>query len=337
MKVLYIGQYTDGTTSKMRANQIKYILNSELFDVIDTHIPFHRTSKFIRSFGFRFKKGPLVWSINSFIRKTIKNVQYDLTWVDKGIFLDIKTLKLLRSQTQKLVHFTPDMAFLENKSKYFNESINHYDYVISTKIAEKQRYLNKIPDQKYLYVTQGFSKKIHKPIKSFHEKEAFVSFIGLAEPSRFEIIEFLLQNEIPVKLAGKGWDSFVKKHKENSLFTFLGESLINEEYAMLLSSSLFSLGLLSKRFLEFHTTRTFEIPACGTALLTEFNDEIGTFFNENEVIYYNSKEELVNKIKYFMESPIELQKITENGYNRVWKCGYDYESILKGLLNKIME
>lgn len=337
MKVLYIGQYSDGTTSRMRADQIKVILNSELFEVIDTHVPFYGTSRFLRSFGFRFKKGPLVWNVNSFIRKTIRIKHYDLIWVDKGIFLDLKTVKLLRSKTKKLVHFTPDMAFLENKSKYFNESIDQYDYVISTKIAEKQKYLNKISDQKYLYATQGFSKKIHKPIKSFQEKEAFVSFIGLAEPYRFEIIEFLLQSRIPVKLSGKGWDSFVKKHKENSLFTFLGESLINEEYAMLLSSSFFSLGLLSKRFLELHTTRTFEIPACGTALLTEFNDEISTFFNENEVIFYNSKEELVNKIKYFMKRPEELQKITERGCNRVCTGGYDYESILKGLLNKIME
>jgi len=62
MNILYIGQYTSGTTSKMRAEQLKEIIhtsplgNREVnFNVIDTHIPFNNTTRLWRSIGFRYK------------------------------------------------------------------------------------------------------------------------------------------------------------------------------------------------------------------------------------------------------------------------------------------
>jgi len=74
MNILYIGQYTSGTTSKMRAEQLKEIIhtsplgNREVnFNVIDTHIPFNNTTRLWRSIGFRYKCGPLIKKINRYI------------------------------------------------------------------------------------------------------------------------------------------------------------------------------------------------------------------------------------------------------------------------------
>lgn len=46
---------------------------------------------------------------------------------------------------------------------------------------------------------------------------------------------------------------------------------------------MFARGALSRRFPERHTTRTFEIPACGTVLITEWNEEISVFLGEKSV------------------------------------------------------
>src|SRR5690606_33570838 len=100
--------------------------------------------------------------------------------------------------------------------------------------------------------------------------------------------------------------------------------------------SKFGLGLYSKRFPELHTTRTFEIPACGTALLTERNSEINSFFSKENAILYSDIPEMIDKIKYFLAHPESLERVTLNGYNRVHKDGYDYNSILKGILNRVM-
>eukprot|EP01044_Picomonas_judraskeda_P044899 COSAG03_NODE_24328_length_273_cov_0.597701_2_plen_55_part_01 len=55
MRILYIGQYSKGTTSKMRADTLRSILKSQIFKIIDTHMPFYNTQRFWRSFGFRYK------------------------------------------------------------------------------------------------------------------------------------------------------------------------------------------------------------------------------------------------------------------------------------------
>lgn len=71
MKVLYIGQYSEGTTSKIGANQIHKILKPTIFDVVDTQIPFYKISKSWRSIGFRTKRGLLVTNINKYISKEV--------------------------------------------------------------------------------------------------------------------------------------------------------------------------------------------------------------------------------------------------------------------------
>ena len=52
MKVLYIGQYTNGTTSKMRADTLRSILQSQIFKIIDTACAFLQHAKVLEIFWF---------------------------------------------------------------------------------------------------------------------------------------------------------------------------------------------------------------------------------------------------------------------------------------------
>lgn len=337
MKVLYIGQFTKGTTSRMRALQIERILSPSTFEVIDTNIPFLELPKILRSIGFQFKKGPLISKLNTYVKNHIHLLFYDLVWIDKGVYIQTSTMELLRQKCGKLVHYTPDMAFYANKSALFVKSLPFYDYCISTKSAEAEAYLKLIPKEKLLMTTQGFEENIHRSHHQFGDKDNAVVFIGLAEPHRFEIAETLLEAGIDLKLVGKKWESFVKRHQHKENFKFLGEAVYDEEYSRLISASKFSLGFLSKNFPEYHTTRTFEILACGTALLTEANPETLAFFEEDEVIFYKDTEELIEKIKYYTTHDEELKQLIQKGHKKVACSGYDYHTILTKLLNKILK
>ncbi|MDC0957042.1 glycosyltransferase [Flavobacteriaceae bacterium] len=337
MKILYIGQYTKGTTSSMRGVAIKEILNPKIFDVIDTHLPFFKTHRLWRSIGFRYKSGPLITNTNKFIVTSLKQETYDLIWVDKAVFITPNTTSLLKQKTSKLVHSTPDMAFYANKSKLFYASLSFYDFCITTKTVELDVYHKYLQKPKVLFMPQGFSKKNHKPHHSFSQKEDAIVFIGLAEPSRFKIAEVILANNLKLKLVGFGWGSFVAKHKNNKNLQFLGTALYEDDYSHLISSSKFALGLLSKQFKELHTTRTFEIPACGTALLTEQNQELNGFFENDEVIFYKNQNELISKIKYFIEQEQELEELTKKGFEKVHNRGYDYKNNISKILNQILD
>ncbi|MDB9782712.1 glycosyltransferase [Winogradskyella sp.] len=337
MHILYIGQYTKGTTSRMRGETINDILNPKVFDIIDTHIPFFKTSKIWRTVGFRYKIGPLVQHINNYIRHQLKEQHYDLVWVDKAVFITANTTKILKQKTSKLVHSTPDMAFYANKSKLFYASLPLYDFCITTKTIEQDVYHEYLQKSKVLFMPQGFSKEIHTPHHSFLQKEDAIVFIGLAEPSRFKVAEIILANNLRLKIVGYGWNSFVLKHKGNKNLQFLGTALYGKDYSRLISSSKFALGLLSKRFPELHTTRTFEIPACRTALLTERNTETEIFFNDEEVIFYDNYEQLISKIQYFTKHTDKLKLLTERGYQKASDSGYDYTSNMFKILNQILD
>ncbi len=333
MKILYIGQYSEGTTSRLRAESLREIVNPDVFDVIDTHIPFYNSPRIFRSIGFRFFRGPLIWQINNYIFNNLKRA-YDVIWVDKATFIQKATTKALSKSCDKLIHYTPDTMFYENQSYHFYKSLPYYDYTITTKSFDWKGYQNFVREEQMLFVPQGYSTKLHYPRNTFEQKEKHVLFIGLYEKHREEMLNLLLENNIPVVLAGKNWDSFVEQNAFTGL-TYLGEGLFKEEYAETISKAMFGLGLVSKRFPELHTTRTFEIPACGTALITERNKETTRYYHENEVLFYSSNQEMVEKICYFMDHTDELKQITERGKQKVNDEGYNYQSQLEWLCEEM--
>ena len=336
MKVLYIGQYTLGTTSRMRGEALKAIIKPTIFEVIDANIPFFKTHRLLRSFGFRYKKGPLINNINKYIVAALKEEAYDLIWVDKAVFVTPKTTALLRSKAAKLVHFTPDPAFTFHKSKLFLKSLPYYDFLVTTKSYELEHYYKYIKTDKVLYATQGFDAKLHKASKHpFSKKEGFV-FIGHYENQRAVVLEKLLQNDIKITLAGIKWRQFAKKHQNNSNLIYLGDGVYGEDYVKTLQNAKMAWGALSKWVPELHTTRTFEIPACGTALVTERNSETASFFKNSEAIFYNDINDLVTQVKYYMSNNKSLETLTEKGTKTVHLQGKDYKSIIHTLLQQIL-
>jgi spore maturation protein CgeB len=336
VRVLYIGQYTLGTTSRMRGEALKAIIRPNIFEVIDTHVPFYKTHRLLRSFGFRYKKGPLINNINKYIVAAPKEETYDLIWVDKAVFVTPKTTALLRSKAAKLVHFTPDPAFTFHKSKLFLKSLPYYDFLVTTKSYELEHFYKYIKTEKVLYATQGFDAKLHKPSKHpFSKKEGFV-FIGHYEDQRAVVLEKLLQNDIKITLAGIKWDGFAKKHQNNSNLIYLGDGVYGKDYVKTLQNAKMAWGALSKWVPELHTTRTFEIPACGTALVTERNSETASFFKNSDAIFYNDINDLVTQVKYYMSNDKSLETLTEKGTKTLHRQGKDYKSIIHTLLQQIL-
>lgn len=334
-RVLYIGINTYGSTSAMRANKMKEILNGWEMDIIDTDIPYNTGNHILKSLAFRYKIGPLIKRINNYILAHLRKEHYDLIWVDKAIFITPKTTKMLRERANVLVHYTPDPAFTYHQSKIFYESMPLYDFMITTKTYEVADYIRIMNDkEKVLYVTQGFDKKVHRPLTPMVEKRG-VAFIGRHEIERETPILILIKAGIDVYLAGGKWRNFAIKHNCPNLH-YLGDNLNGDDYVKALSSCLFALGAVSKWIPEKHTTRTFEIPACKTALLTERNEEIEEFYTDSEVIYYKDTEDILSKVQYYLSHKSELYELIENGYSRVQSGGFDFESIMKSLLKKVL-
>jgi spore maturation protein CgeB len=329
MNFLYIGPNNPGSTSGMRSKTLQQILQPDSFTLIDTSIPFFEVGKIYRSLGFRYKVGPFIWKLNKYIQNYLTEKDFDIIWIDKASFIGPLTTQKIKQKTKLLIHFTPDTAFFHNRSSLFEKSMKYYDHFISTKSYD----LDKYPTIRTMLVPQGFDPEIHRPYNSFEEKTREVSFIGLYEPYRGEVIRLLLDSGICVTLAGKKWGKFRYLHHPN--LEYLGEGLFGDEYARIMSSSLFGLGLLSKRFPELHTTRTFEIPACGTALITEENEETRRFFEKDEAIFFKKTEEIPWLINQYKSNKVILNKLSSTAKEKVVNNGYSYPLILKKIIDQI--
>lgn len=335
MRVLYIGYYNEGSTAKMRGECLRELLPTAAFKIINIDIPLVNTPRFLRSIGWRYKTGPLISNINSYILNSLQgDFSYDLVWIDKGVFVQPSVVAKLKRFSGKLVHFTPDPAFTYHRSNLFYKALPLYDYCVTTKSFEVKDY-EKF-GVKTIFCTQGYDPQLHKPYYSFKDKEGVV-FIGHKEEEREYIVAKLIDAGIQVTIAGNHWENFAKKRKGNEFLTYKGKAVYGEAYAQELSKAKIGLGFLSKWIPELHTTRTLEIPACGTALVTEKNDEISSLFSEGDVIFYNEPDEVIAKVSYFLSNSDELKKIAENGYKKINNGKYSYPEILKGVVEQIIK
>tara|TARA_A100000172_G_scaffold55597_1_gene35680 strand:+ start:2275 stop:3174 length:900 start_codon:yes stop_codon:yes gene_type:complete len=73
--------------------------------------------------------------------------------------------------------------------------------------------------------------------------------------------------------------------------------------------------------------RVFELAAARSMVLTEYHPGLETFFElEKEVITFKNKEDFEAKANYYLNNPLEAEKIALRGYNRFMK---DHESKIR--------
>jgi len=104
------------------------------------------------------------------------------------------------------------------------------------------------------------------------------------------------------------------------------EPLIDAEYFNLLSKSSIIVNFPESRFdhdynnpnvLMGANLRDFEVPIAGGCLLTQYNNEIVTFFEpDKEILTFANEWEMVEKAKYYLSRPDLIDAIALAGYKR---------------------
>lgn len=332
MKCVYVGICTPGTTSQLRFSALQRVLPTAEWLMIDTGQQFQRRHRIWRSLAFRLGTGPAVTSINRQVLGSLPKAQFDLVWVDKGVFLWPATVQRLRSQADRLVYYTPDTSFLHNRSRFFEQTIGLYDRVVTTKSLELPLFYSRMKSERLLLTMQSWDARLHYPRVPFHEKRAEAVLIGLCEPSREQCVSALLDAGVPVRIGGQGWGKFLRRHGRRSGLEFEGERVFGEQYAHVLSRASIGLGLVTKRFPELHTTRTFEIPACGTALATEQNSETTAIFGRGDVLFFSNTADLAVECRRLLAQSAELETMSVRGRNRVLCRNFDNDGMVKNVL-----
>jgi len=207
-----------------------------------------------------------------------------------------KTLKILNQEGNKVVGwFSDDHWRFDNYSKFLAKNL--FCSITTSPEAFMKYKENNLTVIKSQWASNP---KYYHPVPA--DEKYDVSFVGQKYGPREKILEYLRENNISIDIFGRGWGIYVPFEKVISVF---GNSKIN------INISASSLDPKIKQI----KGRIFEVPMCGGFLLTDYVNGLEDYFTiGKDIICYEDKEDLVHKIKHYLENEKQRKEIAENGY-----------------------
>ena len=282
-----------------------------------------------------------VVNINQKLIDTCKREKPDLVWIEKGLMIRPSTLQqVINDPCRPIVaHFGEDnICVRHNQSAYLRKCLPLYHIVFVIK-RRNMNVANLMDPRKVIFVDKSFCKATCRPVAVTDQDKAHlgaeVGFIGTFEESRAQQMLFLAQNGIQVRIWGNCWAGWVGRHPNCKVENI---PLYDDNYVRAICSTNINLHFLRKRNLDLQVARSVEIPACGGFMLAERTAEHQRLFEEGkEAQFFGSKEELLEKVRYYLSREEERVAIARAGRERCLKSGYSHHDRLKYMLGCIFE
>ena len=294
--------------------------------------------KLLLSFFHKFHFQIDIRNINKEIVDMVSNKNFDIVFIEKCFFLKPSTLRFIKErncETRLICYILDDFLGKGNKSILFNYCIPLYDIIATNKRHNLIEYYAKKAQRVY-YFKNGYSFDFHRPIIDLDTHDdtyrSEVAFIGTYTKDRADILNFLASNGIEIKVWGWG-RKIGKDGFRNSLLINMNKHVYLDEFAKVVSSTKINLNFLRKSNRDTETTRSVEIPACGGFMIAEKTKEhIELFSEDNEAVYFSSKEELLLKIKYYLANDDLRNKIANSGRKKCVDLKLDYGSQISRII-----
>jgi predicted phosphodiesterase len=295
--------------------------------------------KIYYKFQNKFLIGPTVNRLNKELIDKVTATKPDLIFIYRGTHIYPKTIKSLKKEGSVVFGYNNDDPFGADYPGYFwrnfIKSIKLYDHLFIYREKNTQDLLN-MDYNKFSLLRSYYIKENNYPIiQASNEKyNCDVIFIGHFEnDGRDDYIKNLIDNNIKVKIfGGESW----QKSKYHHFFLEHSGPISNlnkAEYNLALNCSKICLVFLSKRNNDSYTRRCFEIPATKNLMLSKYTDDLNRLFEENnEAVYFRSKDDLLEKVRFYLNNPELRANIAKAGYERLLKDGHEVSDRVKEIM-----
>lgn len=326
---------------------------------VHTVQPWTHASWLKRQVQKRLQRGSTVDQINDSVRRRAHEFRPDLVWAEKQEFLRVETIEELRKLGARTVHFTPDPYFsLEwKRTRLMDDAMRAFDSLAYCKSYEREQY--QALGRPVVYMPLGYCDEVHRPLPSDDAQwTCTVGFLGGWEPRRERHLHAVATAGINLKIWGGYWEflhdgkwtprrqiilrqlagkeKFRIRFDEHLSRAHQGGEVYADDYARALTGSGIGLGFLRKVCPDQHTTRTFEIPACGSMLLADRTEEHQGFFEEGqEAEFFDSIDEMIEKLKFYTRNESARKRVADGGYQRCKQSGYTYMCRLSAALKEL--
>ena len=337
--ILYVGSLSPECNSFMRYKTLGTLGVS--LAGIDTD-PFIFKSIFSK-IHYHWNIGPGVRSLNKIVLAMAAKTNPGILLVDNKTYITARTIKKLRKvclQIKVVNLLTDDPEGLYGKSwRIFRQTVKMFDLVF----VQRKVNINELRARGAIRVAlclRSFDPQFHRVVQlTSEERKKYhtnVGFIGNWEEGREEYIMYLVSKGIPVKITGNDWQK--GKHWNVLKNHFQSTAVYGDEYVKVINGMDIALHFLRHANRDEQDSRTFEIPACGSFMLAERSETHLSLFEEGkEAAYFASKEELLDKVLYYLENEMERKQVARAGHARCLSSGYSHSARLQQVLQEIAQ
>jgi spore maturation protein CgeB len=221
-----------------------------------------------------------------------------------------------------------------HRAPWFFESLIHYDWVFSPRMANLEQ-LRAAGPAKVEYLPFGYARDLHYPEAPSSDEEAQqiacdLLFAGGADADRTPWITGALDRGMKVALYGGYWDRYGKTAahargdaKPRTLRVATGAAKV-------------VLCLVRRANRDGHAMRSFETPAMRGCMIAERTAEHVQLFGEDgeAVLYADQPGEIVDKVYWLLSRPEERQRLAAAAHCRITHSGNSYHDRLMTMLSR---
>lgn len=263
------------------------------------------------------------WLLQKDILRRIEKFKPDVVFFPLGSGVWESTLATLKQRGVKLAQWCglPAKTMLSRDRAV----LKYFDLIFQpANLADGLREAGAIGE--IVYIPIGINPEIQRPVQPTAEEyqryQSDICFMGGLSShyhsARRQMIEYAIEQGVKIKIWGGRREHFIG----SPILAHWHGEIWGEEQVKALCSS--------KIGLNFHVdhepgeldqglnVRAFELPACGVFQLLQRVPGVGEFFEEDkEIVCFDSKEEMVDKIHYYLSHDKQRRCIAEAGRQRV--------------------
>lgn len=339
LKLLIVGSFNPGALENFYVRGFKKQgLQPETFDITTAYYSALNRSVINKAIN-KIATGVFFSPINKRLIEFTNKKQYDIILVVKGLTLYPSTIEALKKQTKVICCYNPDHPFHffseGSGNGHIKNSITHYNIYFSyaKKIVASLKDDYKV--QSFL-IPFGYDDDVKPPTRPVVDCSGKIAFIGSYDAERAKILVQLDGDSLTIYGDAKWKTRTLNKPALRK--SVIAKALYGDDYTSAISTADGVLNFLRPQNIEedSHNMRTFEVPGYAGLLIANRTSEQTEFFEEDkEAIFFDSIDELRDKIKFINNNKTTTEKMKQSAYKRASSSGYSYYHRSVTMINEI--
>nr|CAJ71380.1 hypothetical protein kustc0635 [Candidatus Kuenenia stuttgartiensis] len=282
---------------------------------------------------FYFKKR--CTEINTKFIQQVEDFLPDLIIVMKGLHVLPESLEKIKKLGISVVNWHVDDFFNPLYTMpYSKEAFTLYDIHFSPRPHLFEEY-RRLGAKNVEYLGVCVDPNAFYPVSSVSGNfQCDVSFVGSWSKNRENLLKKL--HLFNVQIYGSGWHRAVVSFRGIPNIHLMNKSVHLEDFSRVIKRSKICLNILTIENRDQTNLRNFEIPACKGFQLCNRTPQLLKIFKEGEEIaLYENEQELIDKIRYYLDHEEARIKVAENGFKAVINGDHTYKSRCKQLISAV--